>query len=278
MKTIKKIEEQSNQIFAQNEERGFEHLTQTELEETVKSLTELHRELEVHVSKTKLSVKSQIHCLKVVKPTIVGRRIFFHKIMVFERTYLASSNECHKVFYNSILHEIREYIASNRKLFIYYSLKHTDMDSTYFALNHHCSDLYSNHLSVDCYSVFHTTFSRKFANFICCELLNEYVSWRLNELQSNDSSKDELSAFTLQWTGAKTSIVELGYALYASASINGGTATIKEIIDILSETFEIDLGDYYRIYTDIKSRKKNQVMFLESLKTSLLKKIEADEE
>lgn len=278
MKTIKKIEEQANQIFAQNEKRGFANLTQTELEETVESLLELHRELEMHISKTNLSLKSQIHCLKVVKPMIVGRRIFFHKIMVFERTYLASSNECHKVFYNSILHEIREYISSNRKLFTYYSLKQNDMDSTYFALNQHSGDLYSNQLSVDCYSVFHTTFSRKFANFVCCELLNDYVSWRLDELQSNDSSKNELSTFTLQWTGAKTSIVELGYALYASSSINGGTATIKEIIDILSETFDIDLVDYYRVYTDIKSRKKNQVIFIESLKTALLKKIETDEE
>ena len=278
MKTIKKIEERANCIFAQKEEKGFANLSQIELEETTTLLLKLLKELEIYISKTQLAPKTQIYCLKVVKPTIAGRKLFFRKLMVFERSYLASSNECHKVFYKSVLDEIREYIVVNRRLFTYYSLKHETMDNVYFTLDEQSNDLFDSQLAIDCYSVFHTSYSRVFANFVCCELLNSYVSWRLSELQNNSCSWEESHTSTLYWTGTRTSIVELGYALYASSTINSGTATIKEIMEILSEAFNIELGDYYRIYSDIKSRKKGRAIFLENLKNALLQKIEADEE
>ena len=278
MKTIKKIEERANYIFAQKEEKGFANMSQIELEETSKLLLELLKELEIYISKTQLPPKTQIYYLKVVKPTIAGRKLFFRKLMVFERSYLASSNECHKVFYKSVLDEIREYIMVNRKLFTYYSLKHETMDNIYFTLDQQGNDLLDSQLTIDCYSVFHTSYSRVFANFICYELLNSYVSWRLSELQNNSCNLQGSHSSTLYWTGTRASIVELGYALYASSTINNGTATIKEIMEILLETFNVELDDYYRIYSDIKARKKGRAIFIESLKNAILQKIEADEE
>lgn len=59
--------------------------------------------------------------------------------------------------------------------------------------------------------------------------------------------------------------------------INSGNASINEIADLFERVFQIELGDYYRTYLELRSRKTNQLKFLDHLKTSLAQRIyEAD--
>lgn len=82
----------------------------------------------------------------------------------------------------------------------------------------------------------------------------------------------------LFWTANKTDLIELIYALQSSGAINSGTADIKEMATACELLFNIDLGDYYRTYLEIRSRKTNQTKFLDKMKDSLVTRMESADE
>jgi Asp-tRNA(Asn)/Glu-tRNA(Gln) amidotransferase C subunit len=64
------------------------------------------------------------------------------------------------------------------------------------------------------------------------------------------------------------------YALYYQGSFNNGKADLKEIAAYFEAIFNIDLGDVYRTWYSIKSRKVESTAYLETLKALLQKKID----
>ncbi|WP_298948607.1 RteC domain-containing protein [uncultured Polaribacter sp.] len=97
-----------------------------------------------------------------------------------------------------------------------------------------------------------------------------------NGMETNGNTFKKQSQ--LFWTGNKTELVELIYALYSAGKINSGTADIKELAMTFEEMFNINLGDFYRTFLEIRSRKINQTKFIDKLKESLITKmLESDE-
>ncbi|MFB9058058.1 RteC domain-containing protein [Mariniflexile ostreae] len=78
----------------------------------------------------------------------------------------------------------------------------------------------------------------------------------------------------LEWTSSKVALTELIYALYHSQAINNGHAEIKEIANELQKIFNFDLGDFYRTYLEIRSRKKRKTKFLDELSMCLTSELE----
>lgn len=76
-----------------------------------------------------------------------------------------------------------------------------------------------------------------------------------------------------KWTGSKTDIVELIYALHASGRINHGEAGLKEIQEALELIFHVKIDDLYRSFIDIANRKKEQIKFVNTLEVFLKRKI-----
>jgi hypothetical protein len=83
---------------------------------------------------------------------------------------------------------------------------------------------------------------------------------------------------SLQWTSTKTALTELIYALHYSKVINNGNTDIKEIAIALQKVFHFDLGDFYKIYSEIKSRKISRTKFLDSLSNGLQLQMDNSEE
>ncbi|MDN3725117.1 RteC domain-containing protein [Aequorivita sp. SDUM287046] len=75
------------------------------------------------------------------------------------------------------------------------------------------------------------------------------------------------------WPGQKVDLVELIYALQASGVVNNGNIGIRQFGSTLEHIFNIDLGDCYRTFQEIKLRKTNQSKLLNLLKTSLQNRI-----
>ena len=98
-----------------------------------------------------------------------------------------------------------------------------------------------------------------------------------NGMETINSPNPTVSS-KLFWTGNKTDLIELIYALHSSGAINSGTADIKEMASACEQIFNIDLGDYYRTFLEIRSRKINQTKFIDKLKESLTKRIEDTDE
>ena len=82
----------------------------------------------------------------------------------------------------------------------------------------------------------------------------------------------------LFWTGSKTELIELIYALQSSGAINSGTANIKELASLFEQVFNIDLGNYYHTFIEIRARKCSKTKFLDALIEVLRKRLEESDE
>ena len=279
MKVINEIARKADELFASCEEKGFRTMSQEELVNATNVLLESLRDFESYFMTHSFSKKDEILCLKTIKPTMAGRAMFLHKLMIFEKTYIAYSGECHKRYYKTVLEEIQTFISDNQDLYLYFKSNTDDMDDLYFTRDNQVHKKYWNKLSLDCYSIFYTSHSKVYAGFICCELLSEFVSWRLSVLDKEESEfnvKQKDSMNYLRWTSSQVSLVELGYALASAGVINNGDVAIKEVLEALSFAFDAELGDYYRAYKDIEKRSNAKTKFLDKLKISLLNKIDSE--
>src|SRR5690606_20291494 len=106
-------------------------------------------------------------------------------------------------------------------------------------------------------------------------LLQVYIEDQLHNTTYKDSSTD-LS--TLNWTGSKTSLIELIYALHSQGVFDNGNTDIKLIAKTFELAFNINLGDFYHTYMELKSRKINQTKFLDNLRDALIRKIDEQDE
>lgn len=59
------------------------------------------------------------------------------------------------------------------------------------------------------------------------------------------------------------------------AVFNRGTLELKELAETISQIFNIELGDFYRTWAEIKLRKES-TKFLDTIKFTLESKIKAD--
>ena len=69
----------------------------------------------------------------------------------------------------------------------------------------------------------------------------------------------------------------MGYALFASDSINDGDVQINTIMEFLSDIFDFDIKGFYHAYCDIRDRMDNKTIYINKLEKNLLLKMEKDD-
>jgi len=82
---------------------------------------------------------------------------------------------------------------------------------------------------------------------------------------------------SMVWTGSKTDLVELLYALQASRIVNGGNMDIKEMVAHFEQIFHVDLGQFYHTYMEIRARKTSRTRCLDQLSENLIQRMDAKE-
>ncbi len=68
------------------------------------------------------------------------------------------------------------------------------------------------------------------------------------------------------------------YALHSQGVFDNGDADIKLIAKTLELAFNINLGDFYHTYMELKSRKINRTKFLDGLRDALIQKMDEQDE
>ena len=74
------------------------------------------------------------------------------------------------------------------------------------------------------------------------------------------------TASPLRWSDSKVALVELIYALNAAGSINNGKSELKQIVQLFEKMFAIELGNYARVFAEIRTRKSGTSNFINHLK------------
>ena len=111
------------------------------------------------------------------------------------------------------------------------------------------------------------------AHLLANQMIQKELIAELLILNNQMPEKNIAKTFNLKWTAQKTDLVELSYALIESKSINEGNISIKEIIDVLGILFQVNVKDVYGNWNHITNRKKEQLVFIDSLQKSLSKKL-----
>ncbi|TDQ10211.1 RteC domain-containing protein [Pedobacter metabolipauper] len=229
--------------------------------------------LKLHVLKEGFaSIEDEIDFFKKLKPNIIAKLIYYNAIYKIETKRPHGCDKLKKKYLNKELSKLKRFFESNLEFYKYYRTNSTYLDIKYFVRGKHdiklCLDTYyfeSDHS-------FSTSHDYKVAKIIA----NDLIQFYLEDQKKNLSSKrnNPKSASVINWTASKTALIELIYALHSKAVIDYGNSNIKVITKAFATLFDIDLGDFYHTYLELRNRKNNRTKFLDSLRDSLIKKMD----
>ncbi|UII29078.1 RteC domain-containing protein [Fulvivirga maritima] len=207
--------------------------------------------------------EEEIQFFKEEKPTLLSGWYYYQELLQLTRAASYQTTPDLKPLYDQKLIGMKSYEQRHHTFLAYCIRGDNHLDTYYFTREYHGEDLILDHR-------FTTGYDLILARFLAHELLKEHIQQKLT---SNRTNSEALITSTLTWTGKKTDLIELLFALQCSGSINGGQATVKQIARQLEALFSIELGNYYHILGKIRAR-KSPAIFIDALKTHLTEKLE----
>jgi hypothetical protein len=213
--------------------------------------------------------QEEIQFFKEIKPSIFSKLIFYVTIYRIESKIPDIDAEVKRKFLKKELKKLKTYFNKNHEFYMYYRAGRIHLDNTYFVRGHTSLNLDLFYFEAD--PSFTTTYDYKIAEILAYERVCDYIKKQLQETQDSNSYPTAINtqSSSLTWTSSKISLVELIYALHASGTFNNGQSDVKEIAEFMEGAFNIELGNYYHTYLDIKKRKTNQTQFLQKLNMDL---------
>lgn len=221
----------------------------------------------------------EIIFFKVMKPQVLSLLIYFNKIHTIEIKRPNGSNDIQKYYYKKEQDSLTYFFEKNIDFYQYYRSNSTYLDEYYFVRGKACSNIYFDSSQFIQDPLFSTGYDYKVAKILANEMLKIYLNKKILFLDKQCHKHPDGKANTSinKWTATKSAAIELGYALYASGVFNNGNIEIRDVMMLIETVFNIELGDYYRTYITIKSRKKERLIFLKALVENLLKRMDEDD-
>lgn len=227
------------------------------------------------ISEEFASDQDEITFFKEVKPTIVSKFIYYAKQFQIESKRPKGVIKVQKEYFEEEIRKMQLYFTKNHVFYQYFRGEETYFDNQYFLRTNK-----SIRIQFDCSGSFiddqfSTSLDSTFAKFLGYESLIKYCQDEIEILllKTNLEPGSTIIKSNLKWTESKIALVEIIYALDSLKVFNKGDADIKQIAATFQTVFNIDLGDYYRTFSEIKDRRKNNTKFLDRLKNALLRRI-----
>lgn len=223
--------------------------------------------------------REEIVFFKEYKPKLFCNLIFYRKIYNLEMHRPTGGIIVQQEYFKKELEHIKDYFYKNMDFYHYYRSDNTFMDEIFFLRNQDPEvllDLEVFYLEKD--PRFSTNCDFKVTKILANDMLESYI---IAELEKLENKNIELNNFALPkekltWTGSKTDLVELIYALVEAKVFNHGKATLKDIATYFENIFNIDLGSNpSRTFIDLCIRKA-RTAFLDKLQNLLIKKMDKE--
>ena len=220
------------------------------------------------------NIGEEIHFFKYQKPTIVSKLIYYNAIYKIETKKPYGSKPIKK-YLNDELRKLKRYFDNNLEFYKYYRTNNSFIDDKLYVRGKYDIKLSLETFYFEADHSFSTSHDYKVAKIIANDLIQVYLEDQLHNTAYRDKSTDLPK---LNWTGSKTAMIELIYALYSQGVFDNGNADIKVIAKTFERTFNLDLGDFYHTFMELKSRKINSTKFLDSLRDALIRKMDEQDE
>ncbi|EHO06983.1 hypothetical protein HMPREF9714_02834 [Myroides odoratimimus CCUG 12901] len=232
-------------------------------------------DLKEHVLKTGFeNVDEEIRFFKYQKPAIVSKLIYYNTIYKIE-TKKPYGTKPIKQYLNEELRKLRRYFDNNLDFYKYYRTNNSYLDERLFLRRKHdiklCLDTYYFQSDYN----FNTSHDYKVAKIIANDLIQVYIE---DELYNKVQKSKSIVSQNLNWTGSKVALIELIYALQYQGVFDNGNCDIGLIAKYFESTFNVNLGNFYQTYLELRTRKVNPTKFLDALREGLIRKMDEQDE
>lgn len=248
-------------------------------EEAIKTIIPFIERLKVFfVHHTFQDEFEEIHFFKVIKPKFLSILIYFNELYTIESNKPMGGVRANRKFLLYELAKLKRFCRENPEFCKYYRTGNDCFDSIYFLRR-----APNVRLSIDsAYFLFDAAFSTmhdyKVARLLANDRIELYLTEALAKLAGQDLTKVSAPELRLKWTGSKAALVELVYALHTEGVFNNGGSDLKEVAAFFEVMFGAELGQYHRVFLEIRNRKSERTKFLNSLREKLVRRMEEADE
>ncbi|MBN8880592.1 RteC domain-containing protein [Chitinophaga sp. 212800010-3] len=222
------------------------------------------------------NIDAEIRFFKYQKPLIVSKLIYYNAIYKIEIRKPHGAKAIRKHLKKE-LKKLKRFFDSNLDFYKYYRNNYSFLDEKFFVRGKHditlCLDTYyfqSDH-------TFSTSHDYKVAKIMANDLIQLYLEDQLYHIKKHLLLKRP-SLTALNWTASKAAMIELIYSLHYQGVFDNGNSDIRLIAEYFERAFNIDLGNFYHTYLEIRNRKINRTKFLDALRDALIKKMDEQDE
>lgn len=224
------------------------------------------------------SKEEEIHFFKHTKPQFVSRLIYYNKVYHLETSRPQGSRKAVKRYLKSTLHRTQDIWDYQLDFYRYYRSGNDLLDHSYFLRQPSQHQPVKDLIYCDTDPRFTTVHDHTVAQILAHRLLLQYIERELQALNKKATTDTPTATAGMKWTASKASMVELIYGLYSQGAFNAGHTDIKEMAAFFEQVFQIELGDYYRCFLSIRTRKTGRTKFLDDMRNTLLKRMEEQDE
>lgn len=225
------------------------------------------------------NVPEEIDFFKNIKPCPMSYLIYFSEMRSCESRKPKAGESFQIQFFEKELRKINKFFYRNNDFVQYMEQGHSYMDHQLFTRNHRKNFPFTPTINYYQYPEFSSSHDMLWAKIQAMYRLIHYIREAIESLKPGTIETFPPQKHPVMvWSGSKTALVELIYALFASGDLNHGTADISTLTTSFEDIFNIKLDNIYKTYSEIKARKNTRSKYLESLIVALEAKMNKDDE
>lgn len=219
----------------------------------------------------------EILFFKNVKVIPMSFLIYFSEIRSCEVRKPKAGIDFQVRFFEKEIKKINKFFSRNSDFVHYMEQGHTYLDHQFFTRNHSNNFPITPVINYYQYPEFTTSHDMLWSKIQAMYKYIHYIRSSIFKIKpGNQQLFSEKEHKLLLWTGSKTSMVELIYALYYTGVLNHGAVELSAVTSSFEDFFNVKLENIYKTYSEIKTRKGSKTKFLEDLIVSLQLKINRD--
>jgi len=226
------------------------------------------------------SENEEIQFFKNIKPQFFCHLHYFLKIYSIELSLPVGNDHDIQNFLELELKAIKAFFDANLGFYKYYRSGSTSLDSAYYLRYKRERELSLEGFYPDIDHSFSTEGDRQVSKILANQMLAVYLKDSL-EKHLNKARQPSLAQKypkSMKWTAPKAALIEIIYSLQSYGAFNNGAAGIKEVATYLQEVFQVELGNYYNCFQEIRLRKKSRTVFLDQLTEKLIQRMDEVDE
>ena len=245
-----------------------------------KSVAALEKLKTFFIKYKRLNKSEEIEFFRYIKPMFTSKLIYYIEIYNIETNKPFGSPKTIRKYYKSDLFKLNVFFEENQEFYRYYRTGNNCLDNKYFLRKKYDLKLMLDGVYFQADQRFTTSHDYKVARMLANDTLKNFLEEQIVKIGRKTLKREPPDQLlkSPKWTGSKVELIELIYALHTEGVFNNGNLGLKEITSFFESTFSIDLGQFNRVFLEIRNRKSERTKFLNTLKNKLINRMnEADE-